>query len=131
MDASYSFLLDLITTLAGAYVLYTWFKLKKEGKLFENQLLVPKGSKPSECLDEGEYIRYTAPRLLILGLVCFLTGGISALDAQTGFLAKLFPTVEKISYYVDLTGQMLSLAVLIWYAVCWIKSRKEYWVTDL
>lgn len=131
MDTSYSFLLDLITTLAGAYVIYTWFRLKKEGRLFENQLLVPKGSKPSECLDEEEYIRYSAPRLLILGLVCFLTGGISALDSQTGFLAQLFPTVEKISYYVDLGGQMLALATLIWYAVCWIKSRKEFWVTDL
>ena len=128
MDSSYSFLLDLITALAGAYVLYVWYRLKKEGGLFENQLLVPKEAKPSECLDESGYILYMSPRLLILGLICFLSGGISAVDDQTAFLAQLFPQVEKISYYVTLGGEILAFVVLVWYGICWTKSRKEYWV---
>ena len=131
MDSSYSFLLDLITALAGAYVFYVWYRLKKEGGLFDNQLLIPKGSKASECLDEPGYIRYISPRLLVLAMVCLVSGGISAVDDQTGFLAQLFPQVEKISFYVNVAGEMLAFAVLVWYAICWSKSRKAYWVTDL
>ncbi len=124
----YSLLLDLIVVAAGIYLLYTWFRLKKEGKLFENQLLVPKDSKITDCLDEEGFIAYFQPKLLILGVICTVIGAICAVEGQTGFFSGLFPTVEKMPVIINLGGNGISFAVLVWYMVCWTKARKEYWV---
>lgn len=123
----YSLLFNVIILAAGAYLLYTWFRLKKEGQLFESQLLIPKDFKPSDCIDPEEYIAYFQPRILVLGIVCFLTGALCALEVQFHLFDSLFPSVEKLSYYMDLGGNAISLLVLVWYTVCWSKARKKYW----
>ncbi len=119
---------NLITLVCGVYCLYTGIKLKRLGHLFPNQLLIPKDSKPEDCLDEEGFVEYITIKLLIVGVVCTLVGVICFADSQYAFSAKLFPAVEKIGYYVSQGGNVLCLAVLVWYMVCWVRSRKNFWV---
>lgn len=113
---------NIIGLAAGIYCLYTWFKLKKEGKLFANQLLVPRDAKPSDCLDEEGYIRTVSPCLLMVGLVWALTGGAGLADSQWHFLT------EQGSFYLNLGGVGLCLVAFIIYLIVWLRARKNYWV---
>lgn len=125
---NYNMIFNAITLAAGIYCLYVWFKLKKAGKLFENQLLVPKDSKPADCLDEAGYIRFIAPCLLILGLVCVLTGVLCIVDMEYQIISNLFPQVENFNSKLDLGCNILTMIMLILYMIRWGKGRKEYWV---
>ena len=79
MNNSMNDLMNLISVLCGGYCLYTWFRLVREKKLFENAILLPKDRKPEDCVDEDAYIRILRPKLGILGLVVFLFGVFSAI----------------------------------------------------
>ena len=57
MNNSMNDLMNLISVLCGGYCLYTWFRLVREKKLFENGILLPKDRKPEDCFDEDAYIR--------------------------------------------------------------------------
>ena len=70
MNNSMNDLMNLISVLCGGYCLYTWFRLVREKRLFENGILLPKDRKPEDCVDEDAYIRIIRPKLGILG-----TGG--------------------------------------------------------
>lgn len=78
MNNSMNDLMNLISVLCGGYCLYTWFRLVREKRLFENGILLPKDRKPEDCVDEDAYIRIIRPKLGILGLVVFLFGVFSA-----------------------------------------------------
>ena len=80
MNNSMNDLMNLISVLCGGYCLYTWFRLVREKKLFENAILLPKDRKPEDCVDEDAYIRIIRPKLGILGLVVFLFGVFSAIN---------------------------------------------------
>ena len=130
MDAMTGFELyfNLITLVCGVYALYTAIKLWKLNKLFPNQLLVPKDSKPEDCLDEEGYVDYVKPRLLILGVVLTLVGVICLADSQWQLSAKLLPQVENAAFFVVEGGIVLCLLSLVWYIACWMKAKKLYWV---
>ena len=119
---------NIITFACGVYALYTVIKLRRLGKLFPNQLLIPKDSKPESCLDEESYIEYVQPRLLVLSIILILVGGVCLADGQWNLTAKLLPQVENIGFYVSEGGIVLCIVALIWYMVCWTKARKLYWV---
>lgn len=119
---------NIITLAAGVYFLYTWWKLRKAGKLFANQLLVPKDSKPEQCLDEEGYIASVSPKLLVCGLICTLVGVICLADSQLGLSAKYFSQIPDMSYYIAQGGNLICLVTIIVYMAFWVKSRKLYWV---
>ena len=52
MNNSMNDLMNLISVLCGGYCLYTWFRLVREKRLFENGILLPKDRKPEDCVDE-------------------------------------------------------------------------------
>ena len=113
---------SIIGLAAGIYCLYTWFKLKRNGKLFANQLLVPKDSQPGDCLDEEGYIRTMSPLLLIAGLVWAVVG---ALDLANCTLHVLDETG---SFYLALGGTIACVIAFVVYIVVWLRARKEYWI---
>ena len=125
---NYSMLFNIITLLAGGFCLYTVIRLKKSGELFPNQLLIPKDAKPEECIDPEGYIPFISLRLLVLGLTCVLTSALCMVNEKYGIISDLFPQIEGFASKMDLVCNGLCLAVLVWYMVCWIKARKEYWV---
>lgn len=113
---------NIVGLAAGIYCLYTWFKLKKAGKLFANQLLVPKDAKPEDCLDEEGYIRLMSPCLLLVGLVWGLSGGVGMANGQWHFLT------ERGSFYFALGSSIVCVAAFVVYLIVWLRARKLYWV---
>ena len=76
MNNSMNDLMNLISVLCGGYCLYTWFRLVREKKLFENAILLPKDRKPEDCFDEDAYIRILRP-ILEFPLI-FIPWGVEA-----------------------------------------------------
>ena len=99
MQDSTMLFMDLIALGCAVYCAYTWLRLLKERKLFQNSLLVPKDKKVSECRDEAGYVSYLLPRLGILTLL--------------GHPWAILPLVGV-------------FAVLIWYVVVSAKAFRNY-----
>lgn len=118
---------NIITLAAGVYFLYTWWKLRRSGKLFANQLLIPKDAKPGDCLDEEGYIDYVRPKLLLAGIICALVGIICLADSQLDFSAKYFSQIPNLDYYIAQGGNLVCLATLVGYMICWTRGRKLFW----
>lgn len=125
---SFELYFDILTLICSCYVLYTVIKLRMQGKLFPNQLLIPRGSEIEECLDEDGYIAYVTPRLWILGLVVLALGLFCMADGQWHISQALFPAIEKIEFIVSEGCIVLSLVALIWYMFCWSKAKKLFWL---
>lgn len=117
MDDSMFTLFDFISLAAGAYVLYTWYRLLVSKRLFANSLLIPKDQSPKNCDDPDGYIRYILPRLLVLGLVLFLFGAVSMANSSLQFYSKA----------VGIALNFVTLAVIAWYAVCSVRAFKRFW----
>ena len=118
MNNSMNDLMNLISVLCGGYCLYTWFRLVREKRLFENGILLPKDRKPEDCVDEDAYIRIIRPKLGILGLVIFLFGVFSAINDRCDPPILEFPLIF-IPWGVE-------AVVLIWYAVSSSRAMKDY-----
>lgn len=117
MDNSMFALFDFISLAAGAYVLYTWYRLLVAKRLFANSLLVPKDRTPKDCADADGYIRYILPRLLVLGLFLFLFGAVSMANSSLQFYSDT----------VAIALNFVALAVIAWYAVCSVRAVKRFW----
>lgn len=113
---------NLVGLAAGIYCLYTWFKLKKAGRLFANQLLVPKDAKPEDCVDEEAYIRMMSPCLLLDGLVWALSGAVGMANNQWHFFT------EQTTLYFNLVSTGLCIVAVAVYLIVWLRARKRYWV---
>lgn len=110
---------NLISIVAGVYSLYTWWKLKKEGKLFASQLLIPKDSGPEDCLDEAGYVAFIRPWLLVAGLILAVVGIVCLLDSYVGLVEN--------SFTLDQVGNLLCIVAVFGYIIVWVKGRKRYW----
>ena len=127
MMSGFELYFNIITLACGIYALYTAIKLRKLGRLFSNQLLIPKDSKPGDCLDEEGYVEYVMPRLLILGIALTLSGGVCLADSQWQISAMLFPTAADAVFYVSMGGIILCTLAVVWYMICWVRARKLFW----
>lgn len=113
---------NLVGLAAGGYCLYTWFRLKKEGKLFASQLLVPGDAKPEDCVDEEGYLRTIRPCLLFAGLVWLLSGIVGMADSGLHFFT------EQGSYRFGLASTIACIVAVAVYFIVWLRARKLYWV---
>ena len=113
------FLLDLIALVCGIYCFYTWIRLLAGKKLFQNAILVPREKKPSDCLDEAEYIRYLSPRLAVVAVTTSVYGVLQ-------FANTVFGAFRFMSTAWSFVPLGLVLAALVWYAVCSGKANRKY-----
>ena len=118
MQDSTMLFMDLIALGCAVFCAYTWLRLLKERKLFQNSLLVPKDKKVSECRDEAGYVSYLLPRLGILTLLLLIYAAFSILNDRlaTPLLGHPWAILPLVGVF----------AVLIWYAVVSAKAFRNY-----
>lgn len=109
-------MIDLIIAACGIYVLYSCSVMKSTGKI-QGGMLMPKNIDLNKCKDPEGYIREIMPRLLALGIMAFLCGGVGLIMDYTG-------TIPGAVYLVLMA---VFLATLIWYSVTSKKIMKKYW----
>lgn len=118
MQDSTMMLMDLIALGCAGYCAYTWLRLRKEGRLFQNSLLVPKDRKAAECRDEAGYVSYLLPRLGILSLLLVII--------------SVFMTVNDLMKTPLLSARLsviplaVIFAILVWYAVASARAFRNY-----
>lgn len=114
----YELILNLLSFGCGLYCLYTWVRLMREGRLFPNALLLPKGTKAEDCADEAGFIARMRLPVLALGIGTTLCGAVCLVNdaVQTPILP----------YPWSLIPIGVVLAVLIWYAVVSAKANREF-----
>lgn len=108
---------NILTLCCGIYCLYHFFQLQAKGLDYPKCFLVPADQKPSDCLDAAAYVAYIKPRTFILGLVVLLTSTLGLV------MGRLF----EIQVWMQLVVIVVPLVVLVWFCVCFMKARKEYW----
>ncbi len=115
--------LDLVLlamlVLVAVYGIYTVIRLKREYMLFPNKFLYPTGCTAENCLDEGGYIDYIIPRLLILSIACLV------MAIAYGIKVYVFPDVNNL--VIELATIILPFGTLLWYALIQNKVSKTFW----
>ena len=115
--------LDLVLlamlVLVAVYGIYTVIRLKREYMLFPNKFLYPTGCTAETCLDEGGYIDYIIPRLLILSIACLV------MAIAYGIKIYVFPEVN--SFVLELATFLMPFGTLLWYAFVQNKVAKTFW----
>lgn len=125
MDAnSMNNLFSLIALIFGAYCLYAWNQLKG-GKIPDKFMLLSRDLPPEKCLDPEYYCAYMRPRLLVFGIIIFLSGVIGMADVRFGFFRALFGDYGYIAGLI-LTS-VIPFASVVWFAVALMKIQKELW----
>ena len=113
---SYNLIMDLVILAAGAYVLYSWFQMKRTGEIMGG-MLMPKGLDLKKCKDKAGFLKEMLPKLLITGLITLASGIIGAVNDQ---VTRVPSAVYWISY-------VAVFAALIAYAVYLKKLIAKYW----
>lgn len=113
----FSSMFDVISLVCGGYILLTWFKLRAAGRLFPNNLLIPRDKSPQDCLDQAGFILYISPRLLTVGIIVGLSGLAGLANAWFQFYG----------FWVSEGIIAVCLIALVWYCVCNARAAKKYW----
>ena len=125
MDAnSMNNLFSLIALIFGGYCLYAWNQLK-DGKIPPKFMLLSRDLPPEKCLDEEYYCAYMRPRMLIFGIIIFLSGISGMVDVRMGLFSSLFGDKGYIASLI-LTSAIPFISV-VWFAVALMKIQKELW----
>lgn len=125
-QGGFNSLFNLITLGYGIYAVYTWVRLLRE-PLFSNPLLIPKDLAPKDCLDPETYVTYIRPRILILGIIAALSGGIGLAGEAAGFLPAAAAAIGLDSATFQLIFLVaLPLVVVVWFAVCLVRAQRKY-----
>lgn len=102
----------------GVYFIYTIFRLKREGILFENKVLYPSGCAPENCTDPEGFIRYISAHALIFGIVLVLSGVLYALCRWIPAFSNSVTEILKL---------ILPVVLLIWYMFICRSAAKRFW----
>ncbi len=102
----------------GIYCIYAALRLHFKCELFPSKVIYPGNCTPDTCTDPDGYLRFTAPRLLGMGVILALAGIVKALNDYV-FLYK-----AGWVYYAELAVPIL---VFSWYMVIQNRSAKKFW----
>ena len=119
MGRALDIVLLAMLVLVAVYGLYTVIRLKREYMLFPNKFLYPTGCTAENCLDEGAYIDYIIPKLVILSVACLV------MAIAYGVKVYVFPEVNNI--VIELATIILPFGTLLWYAMIQNKVSKTFW----
>lgn len=119
MGSALDIVLLAMLVLVAVYGLYTVIRLKREYMLFPNKFLYPTGCTAENCLDEGAYIDYIIPKLVILSVACLV------MAIAYGVKVYVFPEVNNI--VIELATIILPFGTLLWYAMIQNKVSKIFW----
>lgn len=119
MGSALDIVLLAMLVLVAVYGLYTVIRLKREYMLFPNKFLYPTGCTAENCLDEGAYIDYIIPKLVILSVACLV------MAIAYGVKVYVFPEVNNI--VIELATIILPFGTLLWYAMIQNKVSKTFW----
>ena len=115
MDTNSIFsLMDFLIIGAGVYIFYSWYLLKFKGVIKEG-VLVPQGW-ATRCKDLEGYRSFISSKLLALGIVALVSGGISLYSDY----------VQQINTYIYLGVTAVFFVVLIWFVTQTKKAQKLY-----
>lgn len=120
---------NLLMFGCGSYCLFQAVQLARTGKLPKNSILLSKERPLSKCLDPEGFIAYMKPRFLTFSILIVLTTLLSILNDFTGFLdAWIAPLSSGMRLaIVELVGFVIPFAVLVWFAVCLVKTQRKLW----
>lgn len=121
-------LLDLfnyILLFAGLYCFYAWYQLR-DGTIPERFSLLSKDLSVEKCLDQGYYVSYLRPRLLIFAILTTILGTVTVLEAKFGVLTAILP--EYADTVALILGSFLPFALVVWFGYCICKIQRELWV---
>ncbi len=119
MGSALDLVLLAMMVMVAIYGFYTVIRLKREYMLFPNKFLYPTGCTPENCLDEGAYIDYIIPKLLILSVACLI------MAIAYGIRVYVFPEVNNI--IIELATIILPFGTLLWYGMIQNKVSKTFW----
>ena len=114
--SSVSGMFDVLITAFGGYILYTWFQMKRTREI-RGGMFLPQGIDPEKCLDKEGYINHISPRLMILGIICTLSGLLGLAVDYMGILSE--------NAYLVVT--LVFLIILVWYGITVKKAVEKYW----
>lgn len=111
-------LLSAMLLIAPFYCFFTFFRVRKECMLIPNKILYPGNCPPDACLNDGAFMDYMLPRVLILGILLLICG----------IAYTLLVLVMKINTtLIGIASMVVPVAILAWYVVCQRKAAKLYW----
>ena len=110
------FILDAVIVLFGFYMIYSWAKMKKTGKVNE-RLLMRNGLLGRPCRDKQAYFDEVFRPTLICGLGAVFSGGVN-------LLCEILRTGE----YVNIFLTLAFLAVALWYSKKVSNATKKYYL---
>ena len=116
MTGSFYSLIDLMITIAGAYVVVQYIIVVKTRKLIPSMLL-PKEIDVNKCNDTEGYIKFIGLRQLLFGLSAFGCGVLGLIQDYTG----------KISGIASMVGTVIFLIFTVWYAYGMKKAMAQFW----
>lgn len=111
-------LLIVMVIGCGIYALYTAIRLRRTYLLFPNKILYPGNCPPEECVDDGGFIDFILPRMVIFGAVLLFLGVILVLNTYLLKAAGLL---------VDLATIVLPFGCFVWYIIVQRKAAKRFW----
>ncbi len=101
----------------GVYCLSSYFLLRKRKVLVANKILYPRDCDPARCRKPEAFISFILPRVLLLGVVLVLFGGLFLLDHFVG----------TGSPWLTLVTIFLPLAFFAWYVREQRKATQRFW----
>lgn len=111
---------------SGAYALYTYLRLNREWRIFNNAFLRPANCPAAECNDPDGFLEYVHPRLLLVGIACLVSGILYVPVAIPG-LAESLQIGSVLGNILMIGSPLLGFAALVIYMVAQGKAAKRFW----
>lgn len=116
MTGGFYALIDLMITIAGAYVVVQYVIMIKTRKLIPSMLL-PKDIDVKKCNDTEGYIKFIGLRQLLFGLSAFACGVLGIIQDYTGIINGI----------ASMAGTVIFLIFTVWYAYGMKKAMAQFW----
>ena len=127
---SFSSALDILLLAivfgSGGYALYTYLRLRREWRIFNNAFLRPANCPASACKDPDGFLEYAHPRLLLVAIACIVSGVLYVPVAVPNF-GKLLHIGATVTGILTVGAPLLGFAALVVYMIAQGKAAKRFW----